>query len=365
MAGQRKNRFGLAIDSTCRVHKKYLGDPNDPHYVPDSPLIERQHLSELEETELKRLCAIALARVPHSDAAPDDPFKYLGPYVQRKSASVAALRPPPQTATHPKTKKATHPKRPAPVQVPLVQESSGSSNSSEVDRTDYSTPLTSAGITPGETNKRFSDALKRPSNSIGASVKYKIPLKTKSRAASTSQSRPRKSADTGISKISKESSSTNKQSIILVQEDTPYPWTAPSHSATDRADRARLSQVELNKQLPPLPAPGTVLVEKPSINRLFKSIKKAKSSQFMTQPASFASADPMMPKVPEISTLKKSATHPAPNAAEDASPHPPILADDRKQRRFRFSKFFPLRKESSTPVTVPGEPDQLLSFRRR
>ncbi|RMZ89911.1 hypothetical protein DV736_g2848, partial [Chaetothyriales sp. CBS 134916] len=343
MAGLRRNKFGLTIDSTCKLHKKYLGDPNDPHYVPNSPLIERQHLSEQEEMELKRLCTIALARVPHSDDTPDDPFRYLGPHVQRKSASVAALRPLPQTAIHPKPKKATYPKRHAPLQAPLLPESVGSSNSSEVDRTDYSTPVTSAGITPGETNKRFSDALRRPSTSIGASTKYKIPLKTKSRATSTSQSRPRKSADTGISKTSKESSSTKKQSIALVQEDTPYHTTVPYQSAANRANVARLSHLELNKQLPPLPPPRNVLVEKPSINRLFKSIRRTKSTQVLAQPAFFASAEPM-PIVPEKSTLKKAATHPAPTAAVNSPSPPTALSDDRKQRRFRFSKFFPSEK---------------------
>ncbi|RMZ83566.1 hypothetical protein DV738_g893, partial [Chaetothyriales sp. CBS 135597] len=353
MAGSKRNKFGLAIDSTStRVHKKYLGDPNDPHFVPDSPLIDRQHLSDHEEAELKRLCSIALARVPHSDDTPGDAFKYLGPHVQRKSASHLTLRPAlSQTATQPrphKTTSHTKAKRHAPVPPPpQVPESVGSSNSSEVDRTDYSTPLTSAGITPGETNKRLSDALRRQSNSIGASSRHKLSL-TKSRAASASQGRPPKSAD------AKEGSSTKKPSIALVDESLSSSSRFYSRSAAERAKLTRSSQFELDKQLPPIPPPRQEVARKPSINRLFKSIRRSKSTAALSQPASFPSADPI-PPMPNISALKKAATHPAPKTGlADASPPPPPteLSEERKQRRFhRFSRFI-LRKESPTAVAV-------------
>ncbi|RMD43120.1 hypothetical protein DV735_g2059, partial [Chaetothyriales sp. CBS 134920] len=350
MAGPKRNKLGLVIDSAAsRVHKKYLGDPNDPHFVPDSPLIERQHFSDHEEAELKRLCSLALARVPHSDDTPGDPFKYLGPHVHRKSASHLTLRPPPQTATLPIPHKITQTKRPAPVQAPLqappVPESVGSSNASEVDRTDYSTPLTSAGITPGETNKRLSDALRRQSNSIGTSSKHK-PSLTKSRAASTSQSRPPKSAD------AKESSLTKKHSFAFVDDLLPRASRLSSQSAAERAKLARLSQFELNKQLPPLPPPRQVVAEKPSINRLFRSIKRAKSTQTLAPPAPLTSAEPM-PPMPNISALKKAATHPVQSAdVVDTRPPATALSDDRKERRFsRFSRFL-LRKESPTAVAV-------------
>ena len=89
-----KNKMSLTLDSSVRlkslnfrsiltdnaqpkIYKKYLGESSDPHFVPASPLISRQWLSEQEEGELSRTCALALARVPHSDDMSDDPFQYI------------------------------------------------------------------------------------------------------------------------------------------------------------------------------------------------------------------------------------------------------------------------------------------------
>src|SRR5271154_5641270 len=60
-----------------KSEKKYLGDPNSPNLVPDSPLIDRQFISPQQENELKRICAIVLADVQSSDEGNPDPITNL------------------------------------------------------------------------------------------------------------------------------------------------------------------------------------------------------------------------------------------------------------------------------------------------
>lgn len=58
----------------ARVDKKYLGDPESPNFLPDSPLIDRPVLSSKLENELKFVCRLVLTNVQSSDDNDADPL---------------------------------------------------------------------------------------------------------------------------------------------------------------------------------------------------------------------------------------------------------------------------------------------------
>lgn len=279
-----KNKMGLAIvspvlghsdcvqthvanPSQTKIHKKYLGEPDDLHFIPHSPIIERQYLTEQEDGELKRICALALAQIPHSDDMTDDPLKYIAAQVQTTS----------QPEQKPKAIPEPLPVVPA---IPVGAESATPSDGSKRDtmnRTDYSTPLTSAGITPGETTKRFSDAGKRASSSKGSShLKHETAQRTKSRTASASHSMPRKSNDTGMRKSHEARKPSGDHRTLRIVQDTPR-RSETNVRSVENVRSARCSQLELNKQLPPLPRSEIDTPNTSAMARMIKSLKKQKS----------------------------------------------------------------------------------------
>ena len=67
-------RTFINITQIARVDKKYLGDPESPNFLPDSPLIDRPVLSRHQENELKFTCGLVLANVKSSDDSGTDPL---------------------------------------------------------------------------------------------------------------------------------------------------------------------------------------------------------------------------------------------------------------------------------------------------
>ena len=174
--------------------------------MPDSPLIDRPHLSLQEEEELKRICGVILANVQNSDDAGDYPVSDLIHKLQQaenentktrqphasvqgssqgasKSNRTRAKEPKPVAAEKTRvavastltvseiirkgvadleqsspwnirSKLNSRPKTSAAACTDSTEDNTPvSSNPSN--RTTYSTPATSAGVTPGETRKRF------------------------------------------------------------------------------------------------------------------------------------------------------------------------------------------------------------------
>ena len=207
-----------------RTDQKYLGDPDSPNFMPESPLIERQRLSPQEERNLKRFCSSVLADVKNSDDTTEQPLEpYMIEAVHTELAahpndkhSSSIPHPPaanvpgapvgsverahgknnklpsrarkvkedqrilvqPLEPSHPRATKTkpsltnadlealrdirrkmeVRPKTSAAACIDWTgDETATSSNPSN--RTTYSTPFTSAGITPGDTNKSFSEPL--------------------------------------------------------------------------------------------------------------------------------------------------------------------------------------------------------------
>jgi hypothetical protein len=349
MAGL-KSKMGLTIASSVldmstgqsqvadikqnKVHKKYLGEPDDLHFIPDSPLIERQFFTEQEEGELKRICALALAAVPHSDDMTDDPLKYVAAQIQ----------------TQPKAETSKSMPDPLP-EVPTIPVGGDSATPSDgskrdtMDRTDYSTPLTSAGITPGEPH-RFSDAGRRASSSKGSShLKHESTQRTKSRAISTSHSMPRKSIDAKSRKSHEARKPSGEQKLVdrtlrIVPDQPRYSETIPRPA---EPKPARYSQLELNKQLPPLPRSETE--PSPStpnpMARMLKTIKKKKSQLAETRSQSISvSSTPPMPALPPESRRPRQKSMPAVPALQALPPTLPEV----KKRSFKLP-FFNNRKE--------------------
>jgi hypothetical protein len=69
-----------------RVDKKYLGDPESPNFLPDSPLIDRPVLSGLQENELKWICSLVLANIKSSDDNNADPLSEIIQSLQAQEA---------------------------------------------------------------------------------------------------------------------------------------------------------------------------------------------------------------------------------------------------------------------------------------
>ena len=132
-------------------------------------MIERQKFSVEEEDELKHSCALALARVPHSDEMTDDPFRYLASQITAGQTSASQRK---QNNTQPAEKAADRkiehsagkPEDLSTRQPPPDPDTATPSETSkrETIQTNATTPLTTPDPTPQETGKRFSDAGKRP-----------------------------------------------------------------------------------------------------------------------------------------------------------------------------------------------------------
>lgn len=343
-----KNKMGLTLDSSVRasssvlriwhadsiqakVHKKYLGEADDLHFIPDSPLIDRQTLSDQEEGELKRLCALALSRVPHSDDMSDDPFQYIAPQIHTK--------PPPSARAQ--TLPAPLPNVPAiPVGTDTATPSDGSKRDT-MDRIDYSTPMTSAGITPGETTKRFSDAARRASSSKGSSnLKHETAQSKKSRAVSGSQPMPRKSNDTSVRKSqeARKPSSDHKvgeRTLRLVQDNARQTDNPPPPMMNNRP--ARYSQLELNKSLPPLPQLDTDPPSQTAIAWMMKTIKQKKSQVIEGKSSSTSVPGTPLP-------MTKSETPKTRHKSMPVAPPTPVVPATDSKRKFKLP-FFSNRKE--------------------
>lgn len=267
---------------------------------------------------MKTACAQVLANVPHSDEMTDDPFKYIASQVQIRSETSPPVSHPPRTFSTlppPIPKSHTQPILPTNREDTRVSTSTSSATSTRdiADKTDYSTPLTSAGITPGETGRRFSDAIRHISTTKLVNNQKNATTRPKSRSTIKS-SDPRKP--------STETDSNIRPTLKLVQDSPPSTSGNDLRNLTsfDSTRPIRHSQLDLNKSLPPPPpteAPPpppsipTIIPEdevRPTRRNLFlKSFRRDKS-----QPASSSrnhtttspeSSVPMAPVYPDLSAL--------------------------------------------------------------
>ncbi|EXJ63581.1 uncharacterized protein A1O5_11342 [Cladophialophora psammophila CBS 110553] len=335
-------KLGLQTSASALIPKKYRGDDDDPHFIPDSPLIDRQALTAQEEGELKRVCALVLANVPHSDDMSDDPLKYIAAQIQEGKA-----------AAQPSAKRERKPDRVQNVEAATsvthqfldIQDDSATpsevSHRGTITATDYSTPLTSAGITPGETARRFSDAARKSVNST------KKPGSSLRNESNTVTSKSRTASSGGVhrsleaSKLSTEAEAI-KKTLRVVTDGSSRP---PSGSAKsiEQPRPIRFSALDLNKSLPPPPpeSPPPEEQKQPHISRLMKTIRKKKSMTTEGRSFSTGSTPPMpsadVPRTPypHISTTP---------AAENAAQEPP-------RKKFRIPLFHRRQRPADVLVT--------------
>ncbi|KAL2428946.1 hypothetical protein ABEF95_010540 [Exophiala dermatitidis] len=373
--GTIAKKLRLRTDHSSLASKKYLGEPDDPHFIPDSPLIDRQMLSEQEEGELKRVCALLLANVPHSDDMSDDPFRYMAAHIQDGKAGQQRKRELPSQPVH-NTDSA-----PTMVSHKPIDTKPDSSTPSEISRlhtmnaTDNSTPLTSAGLTPGDSRAAFSDTTRRSVTSTKKSASGpRTEAAPRTRSRKTSIAGRQKSLESNVHSPDLDEV---KDTVRLVANSSPNNRSTINKSMeTNPTAAARLSAPDLNKSLPPPPPSPPPLrpvesplqddPKQPHISRLMKTIRRKKSQIAEERKASTASGTgPTAARIPPIpsaedgkaataATFQSSispSTQTGPEPEISASASASHAAPDHPKKRFRLRLFHRLHRPAGVLVT--------------
>jgi hypothetical protein len=342
-------KLSIRTNFSSSTPKKYLGEPDDPHYVPNSPLIERQRLTEQEEVALKQSCTRVLAHVPHSDDMSDDPLKYIAAHIQEGKPSRPAPLPkrernpePVETVVSTETNNAPH------SFLELYNDSATPSEISLRDTgatTDYSTPQTSAGLTPGDIARRHSDAARQ---SVTSTKKTGSCLRNEAAAASPKPKSHLPSYAPAHTSLDAAKPSTEadavKHTLRLVSNE-PTRVESSRIKSMDGPPLVRFSAPDLNKSLPPPPPPEylpPVEETQPHIGRLMKTIRKKKSVIAEGRSFSTASAPPLPPGR-GTDTATQNARTPAAAVDQTKSKEPPRI-------KFRLRLFS--RKQRPADVLV-------------
>jgi hypothetical protein len=275
-----------------------------------------------------------LAHVPHSDDMSDDPLKYIAAQIQEGKKAVqerAKERKPTKVANVEPAAGVTH-------QFLDVQGDSATpsetSHRGTINATDYSTPLTSAGITPGESARRFSDAARKSltgTKKPGSNLRNETSSLHKSRTASTGV----RSID--ASKPTPEVEAIKKTLRIVTDGSSRLEGGSKS---MDVPRPVRFSALDLNKSLPP-PPPDEILFEEkqPHISRLMKTIRKKKSHSDVGRSMS-SDSSPSLPSAEAVRT-------PYPHASL-----PPRLPEQKPpKKKFRIPLFSRRQQPADVMVT--------------
>lgn len=272
-----------------------MGDPNSPHFIPDSPLVDRQILSIEDEDELKRSCAIALKDVQSSDDDEVDPaVAYLARTIQARQET--ETKPDNILEPRPETTKEAGPRMPLEqsqtvAKPPVEQDLAGldlslTSQRSTSEPTEYNTPLTSTSIVLSDTGKRgsaprlgFLSAKRGSSSSQGGIVDPKSSERAHAWMMNYLEKRMsrdkdkdvdgRKRPETAGARFSSSRPTTNR--------------TTSNNNAHNEDSHGSLSQtlMDLNKRLPALPG-GPLEPEqtrKPHISSMIKGLKWTKKAE--------------------------------------------------------------------------------------
>ena len=230
---------------------------------------------------MKRSCLLVLSNVPHSDDMSDDPLKYLAAQIQSDKTVQQAKTIPERTSASVQRADAVYANSVTQHILDLSTNTASPSESSyraTLSTQDYSTPLTSAGLTPGQSARRFSDAARKSCSSTkkpGSSLRNESQIQTKSRATSNAGGH----MSTEATNTSSEAEAI-KRTLRLVTDGHSRPHSGASARSMDNANTERSPVPDLNKSLPP-PPPEPVSVSDDQkqihISRLMKTIRKKKS----------------------------------------------------------------------------------------
>jgi hypothetical protein len=284
---------------------------------------------------LKRVCALVLAHVPHSDDMSDDPLKYIAAQIQ-EGKKVAQER-----AKERKPTKITNVEAPTGVTHQFLDIQDDSATPSEtshrdtINATDYCTPLTSAGITPGETARRFSDAARKSltgTKKPGSNLRNETSSLNKSRTAST-----------GVRSLDASKPNPEVEAIkttLRIVTDGSSRRAEGGSKSMDVPRPVRFSALDLNKSLPPPPSDEILFEEKqPHISRLMKTIRKKKSHSDVGRSMS-SDSSPSLPSAEAVRT-------PYPHASL-----PPRLPEQKPpKKKFRIPLFSRRQRPADVLVT--------------
>ena len=316
--------FFTTISTNSRQLKqprKYLGDPHDPHFIPKSPIIERPKISEKDEAELRRMCALALANVPHSDDMTDDPFRYLAKHITAKAPQALGPSEEPTVSAEGAQAPVVFPTGPA-----AGDDTATPSETSkrETLQSNTTTPMTSPGITPGETGKRFSEAGRRPSTAAPSTLRTEVKtFKANAVYSFLKDPPPMARPQTAATK-----SLTHLPSFIRVKSKQSTPEQPVHTKATV------ISRPDFNKSLPAIPKP---------VNQT--------GAQMETAPKEKSGAITRMLKTVRLQRTQTPPVVQVRSTSTDAPRQPEQLdklsgAAPAKKQRFNFSSMF--HKRNST-----------------
>lgn len=315
MLSSKKSRgLGLSASSISPYQRKYLGESNDPHFVPKSPLIERQKFSDKDEAELRKLCAEALADVPHSDAMIDDPFRYMVRQRSNTNNTSKAQQDKPTVSTR---------KERAP-SVPLVQPHQALSSSQS---------SSSKGTANSSTSHKFK------TNDTTAVTTPGAPGKTDSHRPSTTSCTAMGKGDSVYSFMKEHSATSRPVTSITTRSMTSLSTGTPRRKSRTaihdaKAKLASLGNPNFNKSLPALPRIPT---------REDRKLTEAKESKETKEKTGALNR--------MLRTVRLQRTQSRPNMAArsistnlppqlDVSPDQVDEVTAKKQRRFNISHIF-------------------------
>ncbi|KAJ9504394.1 hypothetical protein H2202_000450 [Exophiala xenobiotica] len=341
--------LGLRTDPLSLIPKKYRGEADDPHFIPDSPLIQRQMLTEQEEGDLKRICALVLANVQHSDDMSDDPLKYLVAHIQEGRAQVHGEKEVSQEQRPEARIQSTDANVTHEILLDLHNDTAPSSEASHRDTfssTDYSTPRTSAGFTPRGTARRLSDTTRKSITSTkrtGSSLRNETVSITKSRKTSTAGLHGPLEA----SKPSVEAEPVKRILRIVPVEAAPPPLGSREIRSMDIHRESRFSVPNLNKDLPLPPPHDTPVVvddeKQPHISRLIKKTIRKKKSMTTDEGRNLSTVS--APPVPVAADALKHPTQPT------AIRPQPAQVESSPKKRFRLRLFSRRQRPADILVT--------------
>lgn len=284
----------------------------------------------------------------------EDPFKYIAAQISEGTAKPPPLKKP-ERASAPVHPVETSTNNVAQHVHSLDHDFSSPSNSSNRDTinttttADYATPLTSAGLTPGESARRFSDAARKSYNSTkkpGSSLRNESQFQSKSRTTSTSNLAVHRSLDGTNPEQDVEAI---KRTLRLVTDDYSRPQSSSSRSMENSVNPLRFSLPDLNKSLPPPPPLETDSAsddqKQQHISRLMKTIKKKKSTPAV------AGRSQSTAEVTSSNSVNKQPAKPSLYNQDHPKTPYPLTESSPTKKRFRLRLFTKRHRPADVLVT--------------
>lgn len=246
------------------VPRKYLGDPEDPHFIPSSPILSRQQLTFEQEEELTRSCERVLSGVITSDEQDSDPVIHIATQIVTKQTKYCEndrffqSQRSVNTASDPSQKLHRYSSRHA---YEITATPSLTSKRTTIDRADIPTPTT-----------MLSEGVRRPSSTRQNSKPYR-PSVTHATLDEYPETEQRRNLATVKSMACLSSAHYQSEQLAIAL-------------AAAKLNQISISHVEYNKSLPSLPhleSPPCPEKHGAGFTRMLKLAKNKKSAPMAAQ----------------------------------------------------------------------------------